>query len=61
MTQKPSDLIHLAYDNPPTLCGLPHEDNHVLYVPDQWHQVPRILKCPTCDMRYKEFKVHGFN
>jgi hypothetical protein len=61
MAQEPHELIHLAYGNPPTLCGLPNVADRVLYVATLWHAVPKGLKCPTCDELHADNGLHGFN
>ena len=61
MTQHPHELIHLAYGDPPTLCGQDHIEDRLLYVPTLWHAVPPGLKCPTYDLLHADNALHGFN
>ena len=61
MNTDPEVLIHLAYGNPPTLCGLNHVEDRVLYVPTLWHTVPPGFQCPTCNLRHIEYERARFN
>jgi hypothetical protein len=54
-------LIHLAYGNPPSLCGAPDHHANTLYVPTLWHDIPPTLRCPWCHIIYTDNQLPGPN